>query len=166
MLSERYKTVMRNSALIGLIALVGCGFEPVYGTNGKATVLRDAVSFSAPDTISGFRLRDRLEDRLGRAVTSKFALTVQLEQSLAPATITTDGDTTRFNLVGSAVWVLRDATGASMTSGSVETFTSYSATGSTVATEAAAKDANSRLSVALADLIIARLMLAASALPQ
>ena len=157
---------MRKIALIGLIALVGCGFEPVYGTNGKATALRNAVSFSAPDTISGFRLRDRLEDRLGRAITSKFTLTIKIEQSLRPATITTDGDTTRFYLVGSAVWVLRDTLGASLTSGSVETFTSYSATGSTVATEAAAKDADSRLSVALADLIISRLMLAASALPQ
>lgn len=114
----------------------------------------------------GFRLRDRLEERLGRATAPTFALDVQLGQALTPATITVDGDTTRFNLVGTADWVLRSAAGSSLTSGQVETFTSYSATGSTVATEAAATDAAARLSVALADLIVSRLILAAPSLPQ
>ncbi|MCO4849205.1 MAG: hypothetical protein KC448_14705 [Yoonia sp.] len=152
--------------MAGLLALAGCGLTPVYGTNGQANVLRDAVSFSLPDTVAGFRLRDRLEERLGRASAPKYALDVQLDQSLTPATITVDGDTTRFNLAGTAAWVLRDAAGSSLTFGEVETFTSYSATGSTVATETAATDAAARLSVALADLVVSRLLLAASALPQ
>ena len=149
-----------------MMALAGCGLTPVYGTNGQANILRDAVSFSAPDTVAGFRLRDRLEERLGRATAPKFALDVQLGQTLTQATIAVDGDTTRFNLVGTADWVLRGAAGSSLTSGQVETFTSYSATGSTVATEAAATDAAARLSVALADLIVSRLILAAPSLPQ
>ena len=149
-----------------MMTLAGCGLTPVYGTNGQANILRDAVSFSAPDTVAGFRLRDRLEERLGRATAPKFALDVQLGQTLTPATIIMDGDTTSFNLVGTANWVLRSAAGSSLTSGQVETFTSYSATGSTVATEAAATDAAARLSVALADLIVSRLILAAPGLPQ
>jgi LPS-assembly lipoprotein len=164
--SDRFTPIARRTTLLGLTALAGCGLTPVYGTNGKASILRNTVSFSAPGTVAGFRLRDRFEERLGRASAPKYALDVQLDQSLAPATITPDGDTTRFNLAGTAVWVLRDAAGISLTSGKAETFTSYSATGSTVATEAAGTDAAARLSVALADLIVSRLILAASALPQ
>lgn len=149
-----------------MMALAGCGLTPVYGTNGQANILRDAVSFSAPDTVAGFRVRGRLEERLGRATAPKYALDVQLGQNLTPATITVDGDTTRVNLVGTADWVLRSAAGSSLTSGQIETFTSYSATGSTVATEAAATDAAARLSVALADLIVSRLILAAPSLSQ
>jgi LPS-assembly lipoprotein len=164
--SDRFTPVSRRTALVALMALAGCGLTPVYGTNGQANILRDAVSFGAPDTVAGFRLRDRLEERLGRAAAPKYALGVQLSQTLTPATITVDGDTTRFNLVGTADWVLRSAEGSSLTSGQVETFTSFSATGSTVATEAAAADAAARLSVALADLIVSRLILAASDLPR
>lgn len=156
----------RRIALFGLLALAGCGFTPVYGNDGSADVLREAVSFTAPDTIAGFRLRSRLEDRLGRATAPNYALDVQLGQTSTPATITEDGDTTRFNLVGDATWVLTDTAGTVLANGTVDTFTSYSATGSTVATQAAATDAAARLSVALADLIVARLILAAPALPR
>lgn len=156
----------RRIALLGLLALAGCGFTPVYGTSGSAEVLRDAVSFTSPDTVAGFRLRSRLENRLGRATAPIYALDVQLGQTSSPATITEDGDTTRFNLVGDATWALADAAGTVLASGTVDTFTSYSATGSTVATQSAATDAAARLSVALADLIVARLILAAPALPR
>ncbi|MGY9034132.1 MAG: LPS assembly lipoprotein LptE, partial [Rhodobacterales bacterium] len=106
MSSDRFTPVARRATLLGLMALAGCGLTPVYGTNGPANILRDAVSFSAPDTVAGFRIRDRLEDRLGRATAPKFSLDVQLGQTLTPATITMDGDTSRFNLVGTADWVL------------------------------------------------------------
>ena len=75
--------------------------------------------------------------------------------------ITLDGDTTRFNLVGTADWTLSDMAGGAVTAGDVSTFTSYSATGSNVATQAAQADASARLAVAMADLIVSRLLLAA-----
>jgi len=157
---------IRRSALIGLLALAGCGLTPVYGSGGSAGVLRNAVTFAAPDTVAGFRLRAQLETRLGRVNVPQYALSVDLSQTPRPATITPDGDTTRFNLAGTADWSLSDLGGTVLKTGSVQTFTSYSATGSTVATQAAETDASARLSVALADLIVARLILAAPDLPR
>lgn len=149
----------RRAALFGLLALGGCGLTPVYGTNGNGTALRGAVSFTVPDTVAGYRLRERFIQRLGDTELARYSLSVALTQETSAATITLDGDTTRFNLIGSADYVLTDASGKTVLSDSVETFTSYSATGSTVATQAAQVDANARLSVALADLIVARLLL-------
>lgn len=151
----------RRAALLGLIALAGCGLTPVYGTNGSATALRGAIAFAEPDTVAAYQLRTRLIERLGDTVQARFALNTTLSETPTPATITLDGDTTRFNLVGTADWALTDMAGRLVASGNVETFTSYSATGSTVATQAAEADASLRLSIALADLIISRLILAA-----
>ena len=80
------------------------------------------------------------------------------EEGLA---INTFGDTRRYNLVGSAAYSLRDtSTGTIVTSGTVNNFTAYSATGSTVATLAAERDALERLMVILGDQITTRLFAA------
>lgn len=151
----------RRSVLLVALGLAGCGFSPVYGTGGSATALRSAVAFEVPDTVAGYRLRTRLAERLGDTRVATYQLTVGISQATTPATITTDGDTTRFNLAGTATWVLRDTAGVALKDGTVDAFTSYSATGSTVATTAAETDAQARLSVALADLIVAQVIIAA-----
>ena len=56
--------------------------------------------------------------------------------------------------------------GETIADGRHETFTSYAATGSTTATQAAETDATTRLSVALADMIVSRLLLLAPDLPR
>ena len=64
-------------------------------------------------------------------------------------------------MVGTVTWVLTHATrGETIADGRHETFTSYAATGSTTATQAAETDATARLSVALADMIGLDTMLA------
>ena len=147
----------RRLALLGLLA--GCGLTPVYGPNGEARVLQNALTIEAPDTVAGFRLRERLTERFGAATLDRYALTVTIDATLSPATISEDGVTTRFNLTGEAQYTLTTPDGMAVTAGTVNTFMGYSATGSTVATQAAATDAQARLSVALADLIAARLVL-------
>lgn len=151
----------RRGVLFAALGLAGCGLTPVYGPQGNATVLRGAVAVTAPETVAGYRLRSRFIERLGPVSEARYQLAVTMTQTPTPATITTDGDTTRFNLVGAATWVLSDVAGTVLKDGTVETFTSYSATGSTVATQAAETDAAARLSVALADLIMARMIVAA-----
>jgi LPS-assembly lipoprotein len=70
-------------------------------------------------------------------------------------------------VIGSASWSLRDLRSDKVIeAGKVESFTSYSATGSTVATQAAETDANSRLSVTLADMIVSRLLILSPRLAQ
>ena len=156
-----YRSLSRRGALLGLVGLAGCGLTPVYGPNGTATALRGAIAFSESETVMEYQVRARLIERLGDTVQAQYTLRVTLTETPTPATITPDGDTTRFNIFGTAVWTLTDMAGALAKGGEVETFTSYSATGSTVATQTARTDASARLSIALADLIVSRLILAA-----
>ncbi|MDZ4134280.1 MAG: hypothetical protein U1D06_01625, partial [Paracoccaceae bacterium] len=66
---------------------------------------------------------------------------------------------TRFNLTGTVDWGLTDmVSGARLTGGRVQSFTSYSATGSTVAGLSAEEDASLRLMRILADKIVTQLL--------
>lgn len=150
--------------MLGLLALGGCGFVPVYGDNNN---LRGRIGFDTRETVAGFRLRERLEQRLGVADAPAYVLRAEITDRRRSLAITTSGDNTRFNVVGSVAWVLTHATtGTVVAEGRHETFTSYSATGSTTATQAAETDATARLSVALADMIVSRLLLLAPDLPE
>lgn len=148
--------------MVGLLALGGCGFTPIH-RNGSS--LRGAVAFETDESVAGFRLRERLEERLGPTVAPRYVLGVTLLDRRRTSAITAEGETTRFNVIGTANWVLRDAsTGEALETGQVETFTSYGTTGSTVATQASEADASARLSVALADIIVSRLLIMAPTL--
>ena len=147
----------RRFAILGLLALGGCGFAPVYG-NG--TGLRGLIVFETDDSVAGYRLRVQLEQRLGLAAAPQYVLRVTQTQSSRSAAIADDGDTTRYNVTGTARWTLNDsASGAQIASGQTDAFTSYSATGSTTATQAAETEAIARLSVILADMIADRLLI-------
>ncbi len=149
--------ISRRFAVAGLLALGGCGFVPVYGAGGA---LRDQIAYQTEDSVAGFVLRGRLEERLGTAPSPRFRLAVTQSSQQRTGAVTADGDITRFNLIGTANWTLSDAlTGATVDAGEVQTFTGYAATGSTNATQAAEDDANRRLAVALADMIVTRLLI-------
>ena len=154
--------LLRRTALLGFLALAGCGFAPVYGNGGEP---RGLFTYQTPDTVAGYRLRAQLEQRLGMPAEPGYALSVTLTETRQPAAINASGDTTRYNVIGRATWTLTDAeSGEEAGSGTVETFTSYAATGSTVATQAATEDATLRLSVALADMITGRVLMLAPGL--
>jgi len=153
------EAIPRRGALLGLLALAGCGFAPAYGPGGPGMRLRGRIAVETPDTADGFRLRARLEDRLGPAGTAAAVLGVEPMVEVLEAGITPDGSITRYNLEGRAVWRLTSATGTVLAEGEVAGFTGYSATGTTVATRSAAEDARERLVVLLADEIVARLLL-------
>ena len=147
----------RRIALLGLLGLAGCGFAPIYG---DGVAIQGAFAFETDESILGFRLRARLEDRLGQPSSAKFVLKASLDASERAAAITEDGDTSRLNVIGAATWSLTDlATNQQIETGKVEAFTSYSATGSTVATQTAKDDAWARLAVILADMIATRVLL-------
>jgi LPS-assembly lipoprotein len=156
------KLPSRRLAILGLLALSGCGFAPIYG-NG--TGLRDTIAFETDDTVAGYRMRLQLEQRLGQPSATRYVLRVTQTQGRRSAAISDDGDTTRYNVTGTASWTLKDiATGEQVENGEVDSFTSYSATGSTTATQAAEIDAAARLSVILADMIADRLLILTSKL--
>jgi LPS-assembly lipoprotein len=160
--SERTHRLPRREALLGLMALAGCGFSPAYAPGGAALALRGRISFTTADTPFDFRLAAALEKRLGRADAPSYALAVTTTVSEVSAAITQEGSVTRFNLPGRADWVLRDdTTDKVLATGTATNFASYSATGTTVATRTAARDAAARLAVMLADIIVTQLIAAA-----
>ena len=148
------------------LALAACGFSPVYGPDGAGTKLRGQVLVQEPSTQAGYLLTRHLETRLGRSGSSaRYGLDTVISLDEDELAINAAGDITRFNLIGIVEYTLRDTTdGSVLTSGQVENFTAYSATGTTVATLAAESDAVERLMVILGDQITARLF--ATALPE
>jgi LPS-assembly lipoprotein len=149
----------RRSLLALPLALAACGFTPVYGTGGTGAKLRGQVLVQEPSTQAGYLLTRHLETRLGRSGGGpRYALDLIIASDEEGLAVNSAGDITRFNLLGRVDYVLRDmGAGTIVTSGKVESFTAYSATGTTVASLAAERDAVERLMVILGDQITARL---------
>ncbi|MCM2562540.1 LPS assembly lipoprotein LptE [Lutimaribacter sp. EGI FJ00015] len=148
------------------VPIAACGFTPAYGPQGGAGKLQNRVTVQAPDTRADYLLVQRLEERLGRASSPAYLLETDLDIAEERMAVTTNNITTRFNLVGRLTYRLRDAgTGEELSDGRVDSFTGYSATGSTVATLAAERDAQARLANILADQLVTRLIASAANLP-
>lgn len=144
------------------LALAACGFQPAFGPQGVAQGLRGTIRAADPTDRNGHALVDRLENRLGRPEVARYDLAYTLQTAPVGVGITTDNSITRYNLTGSVDWTLTDrATGARVTGGRAENFTSWTATGTTVAGVAAEEDATRRLMVILADQIVMQLLAAA-----
>ena len=159
----------RRRALFALSALFAgsaCGFTPVFGPEGGASVLQDNLRVVAPDRRDGFLIAQRLEDRFGRNDGGRYVLTVTPTIQRQGLATSVEGTTNRFQVTGVADFALRDTQSDTVVRrGRVTDFTGFSATGSTVATLAAERDATARLMVILADQIVDRLILTADGLP-
>ncbi|PVA11152.1 hypothetical protein DC366_05170 [Pelagivirga sediminicola] len=157
----------RSFLLAALAALPACGFSPVYGPGGAGTALQGAVLVDEPLTRDGYLLTREIESRLGRANPGRFGLSHAITVRQESVAISKANVTTRFRLLGDVTYALRDLeSGAVVTSGKVSNFTGYSASGTTVATQAAEGDARRRLMNIMADQIVTRLIVAAPAAPQ
>ena len=149
---------MRTAALLLILVLGACGFTPVYGPDGSGTELQNRVLVDKPDDRTGFLLVQRLEERLGRTSDPVYRLAVDLALGEEARAIDPDGEIRRFHLVGSAAYTLiATGTGEVVQAETVDNFVGYSATGTTVATLAARRDAQERLMIILADQIVLRL---------
>ncbi len=147
--------------LSAALPLAGCGFTPVYGPEGSGRTLRGRIAYRAPNTTEGFRLRARLEERLGRVERGDYLLTVDLDFDEDALVVSSSQDINRFNIEGTATWTLTEpGNDTPLASGTAETFTAYSASGTTVATQESQTDAQDRLAIALADLIVTDLIIA------
>jgi LPS-assembly lipoprotein len=146
------------------LALMACGFTPAYGPTGAAKGMQTSIRIADPTDKNGFDLVERLEERIGRPQAERFKLGYGITTSTAGVGITPDNAITRYNINGSIAWTLSDlSTGAQVAGGTVHSFTSYSATGSTVAGLSAQEDAARRLMRILADQIVTRLLASSGA---
>lgn len=157
----------RRTFLIAAVALAGCGFTPAYGPGGGASVLLGRVAPDAPATRDDFALTRRLSERLGPPQAAAYRLAYDITTNATGQAITPDNTTTRYALTGDVSYRLQDAgTDAVLLTGEVTSFTSWSASGSSVATRAAEEDAHARLMRVLADQIVTRLLAGAGSLPR
>lgn len=137
------------------LVLAGCGFTPVYGPGSAAPGFLSAIEVQEQTSREGFLLVQRLEERLGRPAVPQYRLLLELTVGEAGLAVTPEGETERFQLIGSVVYRLQSVeTGAIVSSRGLNDFTGYSSSGSTIATLAAREDATERLMVILADEIV------------
>ena len=153
----------RRSILLAPLVLAACGFTPAYGPGGPAAGINGTIRAADPTDKNAFDLVARLDQRLGRPNADRYDLSYTITTQPVGVGITPDNAITRYNLKGAVDWMLTDrGTGLRRAGGKVESFTSYSATGSTVAGLAAEEDAATRLMRILADQIGARLIASSS----
>lgn len=149
----------RRGLILSALAVSACGFSPVYGPGGTGGKLFGKVRTADPRTPDDFTFAGRIAERLGPDSAAEFELNWQMRIAVVPQAITPDEITTRYALNGSAGFVLtRIATGTEVSRGEVSSFTSYSTTGTTIATMSAEQDAHRRLAVMLADQVVTRLL--------
>ena len=156
----------RRMALLGLLALGGCGLTPVYGPGGGGSRLWGRVRPRDPDTPIDFAFNRRLAERLGPEESAVFGLDYRISVGVVPQAITTDEVTTRYSLNGTADFALTGADGTQLAQGRVSSFTSYSTTGTTISTLAAEGDARERLAIMLANQVVTRLLAVAATMPE
>ena len=148
----------RRALLLAPLALAACGFEPVYGPGGTGSKLQNRVLVDPPGSQDSYILVRELEERLGRSDNPAYGLSMVINTSEARLAIDREGDTGRFNRIATVDFSLRDLnTGQVVSSGRVDNFVGYSATGTTVETLAGEQDAQVRLMTAIADQIVTRL---------
>lgn len=153
--------------LICAAALSGCGFAPAYGPTGTADKLLSQITVDAPANRDQQLLAQELENRLGRTGAGRYQFHYDLSYDEARMAVSADNTTTRFNVVGTVAYALRDNDRQEiLTTGKVSSFTGYSTTSSTVATLASERDARERLAVILADKIVAQLIAATPGMTQ
>ncbi|ALG91576.1 MAG: hypothetical protein CL814_00440 [Confluentimicrobium sp.] len=145
--------------LLAALPLAGCGFEPAYGTGGPAERLKNSIRVADPTDRHSYNLVGRLEERLRRPVTPRYMLDYTLTTESVRLAITPAQEITRYNITGKVDFTLTEiATGETVYTGSVNSFTGYSASGTPVATQTAERDAYDRLMIILADQMVTRLI--------
>lgn len=158
-LSDRRSDRRHVLGLLAALPLAACGFTPAYGPGGGARALTGKVAIANPSDRDGFELVGRLQERLGRSKSPAWTLTYSITTESVGAGITAANVTTRYNVLGTVSYALTDqAGGNTVTSGSVQNFTSYSASGTVVSTAASERDARTRLMRILADQVVTNLV--------
>lgn len=152
-------------ALIGL-ALAGCGFTPLYGEAGVGSSL-SRVAVATQDDRLGYRLREQLEDALGRdaAQAPLWRLATTVEQSRRPLGRRVDDTATRYELTVRGAWTLTPVGGGSPFSGVETVTTTYAAADQPYAAIAAQQDGEERAAAELARMIRLELMRALAGQP-
>lgn len=148
------------------LGLGGCGFTPVYGDAGLNSRL-SRIAVTTPDDRLGYRLREQLEDALGRDARQAplWRLQTTAEQSRRPLGRRVDDTATRYELTVRGAWTLTPVDGGLPLTGTRTVITTYAAADQPYAAIAAQQDGEERAAAELARQIRLDLMLALTSRP-
>lgn len=134
------------AALLAAAPLAGCGFTPLYA-NTSLTPALQAIDVTAPQSRTGYLLREQLDDELGRKLDTgpRYRLAVTIDERRIPRGLRVNNIAAVYQ-VGLAVnYVLSDAvTGAVLLRSQAPVTVSYDAPDQPYAAVAAQQDAEER----------------------
>ncbi|WP_374515809.1 LPS assembly lipoprotein LptE [Brevundimonas sp.] len=152
---------MRGLILIAVsaVGLTGCGFTPLYGDAGVGGSL-SRISVTTQDDRLGYRVREQLEDALGRdgAQAPLWRLETVIDQERRPLGRRIDDTAARYELTVRGAWTLTPLNGGEPVSGVETVTTTYAAADQPYAAIAAQQDGEERAAAELARLIRLDLM--------
>lgn len=134
--------------------LAGCGFTPLYGEAGLGSTL-SRIAVTTQDDRLGYRVREQLEDALGRdaGTAPLWRLQTTVDQSRRPLGRRIDDTATRYELTVRGAWTLTPAAGGPPLSGVQTVTTTYAAADQPYAAIAAQQDGEERAAAELARMI-------------
>ena len=145
-------------AVAAALGLSGCGFTPLYAEPGVVDALA-GISVQAPDTRTGYILRERLEDAFGRngGGTPAYRLATRVRERRSALGARADDTATRYELVLTVSYTLSDARGGRIHADTVSVTTTYASSVQPYAGVVAQQDGEERAAAQAADLIRADL---------
>ena len=146
----------RRGFLSAALVLVGCGLTPVMEPSSQQ--LYKQVLVQAPVNRAEYELVRNLEAKLGTAESARFSLRYELKVTENNIVVSTAQEISRYSLIGELEYSLLDSNGDTLSHQTAKSFTGYSATGTTVATQRAQRDAYDRLMVILAEQVSSALL--------
>ena len=150
----RRPAVLMSLVLVSAAGLSGCGFTPLYAESGAGSAL-SRIAVTTQDDRLGYRVREQLEDALGRdgAQAPLWRLQTAIDQSRRPLGRRIDDTATRYELTVRGAWVLTPVAGGEAVSGVETVTTTYAAADQPYAAIAAQQDGEERAAAELARLI-------------
>jgi len=144
----------KHAAIAACLLLAGCGFHPLYG--GRLEPQMASVYVEPIEERDGYELRTRLIDLLhtdGQQAGKRYFLKVILNESAQGIALQNDATITRYNNTLDAKYVLSDAQGTALFTGTQTELASYNVVNSPYATLTAAQDSSKRAAQQMAERI-------------
>lgn len=154
--------MIRAAPLILLLALGGCGLQPLYsgGSSGVVSQALSGISVTPIDGKNGWLVRNALSERLGNGGTARYRLDVELDDRIEGFGVRRDDAVSRERRTLRARYQLIDAEkGTVLLDATAGSDAGIDVVSSDYATIAAENSALERLSGIVADQIVARIAL-------
>jgi len=149
---------MKRALTIICVSLVvaGCSFHPMYGGGGKLGPVLASIYVEPVPENDGYELRNQLIDLLGsdgHEAGKAYFLRLTLSQESAGVALQNDATITRYNDTLTVSYVLNDAKGAKVTSGTQSSLAAYNVSNAPYSSLAVQQDSDRRAADDLADRI-------------